>query len=103
MLHRARMRLASLLGAAAVAVLAAVPLAGTATAAPALAASHGTSTQATATQRKTQGNATQGKLWSTQLDFDDNGTPWSVASLAALKADGLNSVEIDMSWNAVEP
>jgi hypothetical protein len=103
MLHRARRRLASLLGAATVAVLAAVPLAGTATAAPAPASSHGTSTQATATPGKTQGNATQGKLWSTQLDFDDNGTPWSVASLAALKADGLNSVEIDMSWNAVEP
>ena len=27
-------------------------------------------------------------LWSTQLDFDDNGTPWSEASFAALKADG---------------
>jgi hypothetical protein len=101
MLHWSRARLASLLGATTVAVLTAVPLAGTATAAtsasasaaPAPAASHGTSGQAATTQ----------KLWATQLDFDDNGTPWSEASLAALKADGLNSVEIDMSWNAVEP
>jgi hypothetical protein len=94
MLHRSRVRLASLLGATTVAVMTAVPLAGPATAAPAPAASHGTSSQAAATQNK---------MWATQLDFDDNGTPWSEASLAALKADGLNSVEIDMSWNAVEP
>jgi hypothetical protein len=99
MLHRSRARLTSLLGATtaavtAAAVIAAVPLAGPAAAAPAGPASQ------TATA---QGNTAQGKLWSTQLDFDDNGVPWSEASLAALKADGLNSVEIDMSWNAVEP
>ncbi|HEX3959930.1 MAG TPA: beta-galactosidase [Trebonia sp.] len=94
MLHRSRVRLASLLGATTVAVMMAVPLAGTATAAPTPAASHGTSSQAATTQNK---------MWATQLDFDDHGTPWSEASLAALKADGLNSVEIDMSWNEVEP
>ena len=42
-------------------------------------------------------------LWSTQLDFDDNGTPWSEASFAALKADGLTTAEIDLPWNTIEP
>ena len=42
-------------------------------------------------------------LWSTQLQWDNNGTAWSEASFAALKADGLNDAEIDMSWNTVEP
>jgi GH35 family endo-1,4-beta-xylanase len=42
-------------------------------------------------------------LWSTQLDFDDNGVPWSEASFAALKADGLTTAEIDMPWNTIEP
>ena len=42
-------------------------------------------------------------LWSTQLDFDNNGTAWSQASFAALKADNLTTAEIDMSWNTVEP
>jgi GH35 family endo-1,4-beta-xylanase len=42
-------------------------------------------------------------LWSTQLDFDDDGTPWSEASFAALKADGLTTAEIDMPWNTIEP
>jgi hypothetical protein len=42
-------------------------------------------------------------LWSTQLDFDNNGTAWSEASFAALKADGLTTAEIDMPWNTIEP
>ena len=42
-------------------------------------------------------------FWSTQLQFDDNGTAWSKASFAALKADGLTTVEINMFWNNVEP
>ena len=42
-------------------------------------------------------------LWSTQLQFDNNGTAWSEASFAALKADGLTTAEIDMPWNTVEP
>ena len=42
-------------------------------------------------------------LWSTQLKWDDNGTAWPESSFAALKADGLNDAEIDMSWNTVEP
>jgi hypothetical protein len=96
MLHRSRARLISLLCAIAAAVMAAVPFAGAATAAPAPApaARHGTASQP-ATAHNT--------LWATQLFFDNHGVPWSEASLAALKADGLNSVEIDMSWNVVEP
>jgi hypothetical protein len=47
------------------------------------------------------GNAS--RLWATQLDWDDNGVPWSEAQFAELKADGLNNAEIDMSWNAIEP
>jgi hypothetical protein len=42
-------------------------------------------------------------LWSTQLDFDNNGAPFSEASFAALKADGLDNAEINMSWNVIEP
>ncbi|HWG26677.1 beta-galactosidase [Actinospica sp.] len=42
-------------------------------------------------------------LWSTQLDFDNNGAAWSESSFAALKSDGLTTAEIDMSWNTVEP
>jgi hypothetical protein len=106
--HRSRARLLSLLcaTATAAAVMATSPLAGSATAATALTAatpaaavpaSHGTASRSATTQ------STKNTLWATQLDFDDNGVPWSEASLAALKADGLNSVEIDMSWNAVEP
>ena len=65
----------------------AAPAAVAATAAtPAAAAAHGASS-----------------FWSTQLQFDDNGTAWSTASFAALKADGLTTVEINMPWNNVEP
>ncbi|MGH3166318.1 MAG: beta-galactosidase [Trebonia sp.] len=42
-------------------------------------------------------------MWATQLDFDNNGSPYSESSFAALKADGLNSAEINMSWTDVEP
>jgi hypothetical protein len=42
-------------------------------------------------------------LWSTQLKWDNNGTAWSASSFAAVKADGLTTAEIYMSWNAVEP
>ncbi|HEV2376838.1 MAG TPA: hypothetical protein VGS19_32275 [Streptosporangiaceae bacterium] len=42
-------------------------------------------------------------LWSTQLDFDNNGTPWSESSFATLRADGLSTAEIDMPWNTIEP
>jgi hypothetical protein len=42
-------------------------------------------------------------FWSTQLDFDNNGSPWSQASFAALKADGLTTAEIDLPWGTIEP
>jgi hypothetical protein len=47
--------------------------------------------------------ASSTSFWSTQLDFDDNGAPWPESSFAALKADGLTTAEIDMSWNTIEP
>lgn len=47
--------------------------------------------------------ATQSPIWSTQLFFDNNGTAWSEASFAALKAKGLNTAEIDLPWNTIEP
>ena len=42
-------------------------------------------------------------LWSTQLDFDNNGTAWSQASFTALKAKGLTEAEIDLPWGTIEP
>ncbi|HEY4022475.1 MAG TPA: beta-galactosidase [Pseudonocardiaceae bacterium] len=42
-------------------------------------------------------------MWSTQLDFDNNGTAWSESSFAALHAKGLNTAEINLSWSVIEP
>jgi hypothetical protein len=42
-------------------------------------------------------------MWATQLQFDNNGTAWSQSGFAALKAKGLNTGEIDMPWNTIEP
>jgi Beta-galactosidase len=59
---------------------------------------------ATAVTQTAMSSATSAApLWSTQLFFDNNGTPWSEASFAALKADGLTTAEIDMSWQTIEP
>ncbi|HEY5399819.1 MAG TPA: beta-galactosidase [Trebonia sp.] len=64
-----------------------------------------TTVQSTAAQSTAMSAAasTTTPLWSTQLDFDDNAAPWSEASFAALKADGLSTAEIDMPWNTIEP
>jgi hypothetical protein len=42
-------------------------------------------------------------IWSTQLDFDNNGTAWSESFFAGLKADGLTTAELDMPWGTIEP
>jgi hypothetical protein len=84
------LRLRMLLCAIIAAVLATISLASTASAAP-------------VGNRSTVPAGNSSKLWSTQLDFDNNGVPWSEASFAALKADGLNSAEINTSWTDVEP
>jgi Beta-galactosidase len=47
--------------------------------------------------------ANDGKLWATQLQFDDQGRPWSVASLTAIRDKGMNSVEINLPWDTLEP
>jgi hypothetical protein len=83
-----RMRALSFLAAGAMAVTAAL---GTASAAPA----RSSATAAAA--------AAPSPMWATQLQFDNNGTAWSQASFAALKAKGLTSAEIDMPWGSIEP
>jgi hypothetical protein len=83
------------------AIAAPVAVAGSLIASPAAAAqATAQAAPARATERAATGPA---HLWSTQLDFDDNGTAWSQASFAALKADGLTTAEIDMPWNTIEP
>src|ERR1700732_16453 len=42
-------------------------------------------------------------MWSTQLDFDNNGTPWSESFFAGLAADGLTTAELNMPWGTIEP
>jgi len=42
-------------------------------------------------------------IWSTQLDFDNNGTAWSESYFAGLAADGLTTAELNMPWGTIEP
>jgi hypothetical protein len=42
-------------------------------------------------------------MWSTQLDFDNNGAAWSESYFAGLHADGLTTAELDMPWGTIEP
>ena len=42
-------------------------------------------------------------IYSTQLDFDNNGTAWSESYFAGLAADGLTRAELDMPWGTIEP
>ncbi|HEY3869255.1 MAG TPA: choice-of-anchor D domain-containing protein [Actinocrinis sp.] len=42
-------------------------------------------------------------IWSTQLDFDNNGTAWSQSFFAGLAADGLTTAELDIPWGTIEP
>ena len=42
-------------------------------------------------------------MWSTQLDFDNNGTAWSESFFAGLAADGLTTAELNMPWGTIEP
>ncbi|HEY5393795.1 MAG TPA: hypothetical protein VIL16_00185, partial [Trebonia sp.] len=42
-------------------------------------------------------------IWSTQLDFDNNGTAWSESFFASLAANGLTTAELDMPWGTIEP
>ncbi|MEY9864362.1 hypothetical protein ABH935_010018 [Catenulispora sp. GAS73] len=99
---------AAVLGAVAVVVAlvaALVPTSEAATSRTSGTSSSGTSaTSATSGSAKTAAPAASATpFWSTQLKWDNNGTPWSASSFAALKNDGLTTAEIDMSWNTVEP
>lgn len=43
-------------------------------------------------------------IWSTQMQFTDpSGAPWSTDAFAALKSDGMNTVEVNLAWNTLEP
>jgi hypothetical protein len=42
-------------------------------------------------------------IWSTQLDFDNNGTAWSQSFFAGLAAKGLTTAELNMPWGTIEP
>ncbi len=42
-------------------------------------------------------------IWSTQLDFDNNGAAWSESFFAGLESDGLTTAELDMPWGTIEP
>ncbi len=42
-------------------------------------------------------------IWSTQLDFDNNGTPWSESFFAGLASDGLTTAELNLPWGTIEP
>ncbi|MGD0554198.1 MAG: discoidin domain-containing protein [Streptosporangiaceae bacterium] len=42
-------------------------------------------------------------IWSTQLDFDNNGTAWSESYFAGLAADGLTTAELNVPWGTIEP
>jgi hypothetical protein len=42
-------------------------------------------------------------IWSTQLDFDNDGTAWSESFFAGLASDGLTTAELNMPWGTIEP
>jgi hypothetical protein len=42
--------------------------------------------------------------WATQMQFaDPSGKAWSPAAFQELKSDGMNTVEVNMAWNSLEP
>ena len=57
----------------------------------------------TSTTTATPAANSQSELWATQLQFDNNGTPWTTADFAAIKAKGINSAELNMPWGSLEP
>jgi hypothetical protein len=81
----------TLLCAGTAAVLASISLAVPAIAAPA------------ANRGMASPSQTRNTLWSTQLQFDNNGVPWSESFFAGLKADGLSNAELNMPWTSIEP
>jgi hypothetical protein len=61
-------------------------------------------TGSTATTTATPATAgSQNQLWATQLQFDNNGTPWTEAFFASVKAKGINQAELNMPWGSIEP
>ena len=47
--------------------------------------------------------SSQAELWAAQLQFDDNGTPWTESFFASIKAAGVDEAELNMPWGSREP
>ncbi|MBR7836594.1 beta-galactosidase [Actinospica durhamensis] len=56
-----------------------------------------------ATAAAHDGSGSSRQLWATQFQFDDNGTPWSVAMFRSIKAEGVDEAEFNMPWSTIEP
>ncbi|WP_194926518.1 beta-galactosidase [Catenulispora pinisilvae] len=83
---------------------ASVVLAQYATASPAPA--HPAAAHAAAAPAVQSADARQGggsDYWASQFQFDNNGTPWSTADFAAIKAKGIDRAELNMPWSQLEP
>ena len=83
--------------------MAATLLAAQSAAAPATASVTNTAATNTMSTNTVASKASRAELWATQLQFDNQGTPWSTADFAALKAKGINSAELNMPWGHLEP
>jgi Beta-galactosidase len=69
----------------------------------ALLAAQSASADPVAPASATPAASSQAKLWATQLQFDNNGTPWTEAFFASIKAAGVNEAELNMPWGSLEP
>ena len=49
------------------------------------------------------GSGSSPRLWATQLQFDDDGAPWSVAMFQSIKAKGVDEAEFNTPWSTIEP
>jgi hypothetical protein len=73
----------------------------TASPAPAPSTSHAAGVPAALTADAHQGGVSD--YWASQFQFDNNGTPWSTADFAAIKAKGIDRAELNMPWSKLEP
>jgi hypothetical protein len=67
---------------------------------------HPTTSQVTAASAADQSTKTHdgsSDYWASQFQFDNNGTPWSTADFAAIKAKGIDRAELNMPWSKLEP
>ncbi|RAG85517.1 glycoside hydrolase family 42 [Streptacidiphilus pinicola] len=64
---------------------------------------HASPTPAPDPQSKKHDGGSPSTYWATQFQFDNNGTPWTTATFAELKAKGVDRAEINMPWSKIEP